>query len=1200
MPDNLRGESMYKKSLKHQFVTILLIISFIMSPIVTYAASEASNSSQTKEQRMLDFIDKVAVEAGTKIENKTNTKIAVNTNEPGGKNKYVTIFLTQGNRNLLVNNSYRTTEEHVIDWLQEPFKTDYKNHGQIKPVLEAYGFVRHGNDFFYTVSESAVPDILKEIDLIATPHTAENYIELDWNAPSKSTFYNYTVFRKDQTSNEFQSVGSIDIDDYKKAGKKVKVLNIYPTNGVPIVNCGHKNENGSNISMYKSANLKCWMEHPQTGAPEGYGQGVISVDSVTTDQFNNRPDIIDDYDVAYMGHWDSNANEGLTNNGLQEILHFIDEGKGFLVGHDTTAADILDKNNKFSLGGSLKLRERFNIQTGYSSSNEPERLVKEEKIDFNKNFNWGGSQIEIAKTGALMNYPWVIKNPLTVPYTHTAAQVAYGDVWFTFKNGGWFNGRNKPPTDKDLSGGAINFYLTTWNNTGIIQTGHSNGEAKPDEQKILANVLFNLAQKTTETRLDDRRGQDTTPPTRPEIGSAQIDPNRKLKINISKAAQDVGTEYTYKVKAVDISNSSIVIESAPTTATIQVGLKGYIALASNDANLTSNDIKIMKADQAGIISVDAQASATYIESTSSANLDFNLPIFIYVSAVDNVNNVSEPFKYQYNPNELSLMMTQHDDNNGVKWVELSWNKPEWLKEYTLYRENSSLYKEGNDNEDIIGKYIDKNESVIPNEPKVIKASYDNGKIVAEFLPAKDAETTYTYKIAARNLQTTYESETVQGIVASGIKGYKITVDNNKDTKPSGDILTDIEEVENKLQWVSNDLGPHFSTQNAYMHISAVDNGNNESLPVHIRIAVSYPEVKLTVTDSANKPILSPYSVDTFGPDYKENILNPSALVVKEDQIALFIQAKQLESQKYQFIKAESKPNFPVTSDSKWIDLKTFEYSYKTVAEDWSEIQTTTTGNLGISSYEEIRMNAKLGMPDEAGSYYLVVKVQPKEVQPPRNILYGPFTVGQSILPNVYKKTPNNFTLPEGYSHIDYDASFDTDFKEVKITLDMDELISTKAPGTSQPLVVYNLKQAVLTINSNVGGSRLINLKNSSGSYSDTDYQVTVSDADSDGANDKIVISFKEEIFAGSEYSISVLMSTKFEKGVKYGPETTAGTYLNMIKTINEDTPKKVTAIVEGKPKVQEATAEASAEYREEPVTVSGSKIVMYMPMSKIN
>ena len=37
-------------------------------------------------------------------------------------------------------------------------------------------------------------------------------------------------------------------------------------------------------------------------------------------------------------------------------------------------------------------------------------------------------------------------------------------------------------------GANYRYYLTTWNNTAMIQTGHSNGNSTEDERKVLANT----------------------------------------------------------------------------------------------------------------------------------------------------------------------------------------------------------------------------------------------------------------------------------------------------------------------------------------------------------------------------------------------------------------------------------------------------------------------------------------------------------------------------------------------------------------------------------------------------------------------------------------------------------------------------------------------------------------------------------------
>ena len=1016
-------------------------------------------------------------------------------------------------------------------------------------------------------------EVIKPIELNAVPNNQENFIQLEWNAPSASAVYNYTVFRKLQNTDEFQSISSINIDAYKEAGKKIKVLNLYPTSGV-----------GTTSGVYKSASLKMWMEN------NGYGKDVLSIYPVKISDFNNNPNILDEYDVIYVGHWDSNAGEGFTSNALENIKQFIESGRGFLVGHDTTAADILDKNSKFSLGSTLDFRQLFNIKTGYSIDNASvQTLINQKKIDFPKQFAVGGKKVEIAKTGALMNYPWVIRNTLDIPYAHTAAQVAYGDVWFTFQEAEAFNGRSNYPTIAELNGGEKNFYLTTWNNTAIIQTGHSNGEATADEQKILANVLFYLAQKTTDTNLADKAGQDVTPPTQSQITAVQMSANRNISISFNTAV-DQGTTYIYKVRATEVNDLNEPIESQAATATVTVGLKGYIAVASNKGNLTASEIKAMKANEQGVVSVDVGGGRTSLE-IEDATINVNAPVYVYLSSVDQANNVSEPYKYNYNPQALVLNSTQHEENTGAKWVELNWTKPEWLGGYKLYRDDE--YISGSSG----STYNDKNDKINPNAPEDIGVTYNNGKISTEFLPAEDVEGSYTYKVSASNKGEFYEA-TASGAVMSGIKGYKISVDNNPNTVPTGEVLENLTKTGDKLQWVSGNLGSGFNTGNAYVHIIAVDNSGNTSQPVHMKVSVGYPEVALTVMNPiSNKQVLAPYIVETTGPNYKEKILAPAVIVGKEEEIALKIKINKLENQKYQFIKVseeEVKPNFPAADDNKWIDINRFKYSYQVGEGPWSTMKETTTGNTDGEQYDRIEVNAGLGMPDEAGKYYVAVKVQQAGGNPPREVLYGPFKVEGSILPNVYTKPPKSFTQPEGYSNIEYDASFDTDFKEVKITLDMSKLVDAHIVENT-PIVFYKIGEAILTIKKGKkGGPAYATQVIRVGGQTSGDYEVSTDD-------NEIVIKLTNEVKAEDEYIISVLIPTKFGE-VKYGPEGAARTYLTFIKQINEGEIAQaiVEAIVEGYPKLLEAEADEPAVFRSEPVTASESKVVTYLPLPKIN
>ena len=58
------------------------------------------------------------------------------------------------------------------------------------------------------------------------------------------------------------------------------------------------------------------------------------------------------------------------------------------------------------------------------------------------------------------------------------------------------------------------YYLTTWNNTAMIQTGSSNGESTEDERKVLANTLFYLKQLTKKTEVLDNSARDIADPNK--------------------------------------------------------------------------------------------------------------------------------------------------------------------------------------------------------------------------------------------------------------------------------------------------------------------------------------------------------------------------------------------------------------------------------------------------------------------------------------------------------------------------------------------------------------------------------------------------------------------------------------------------------------------------------------------------------------
>ena len=105
---------------------------------------------------------------------------------------------------------------------------------------------------------------------------------------------------------------------------------------------------------------------------------------------------------------------------------------------------------------------------------------------------------------------------------HTMANVAKGNVWMEFidterfeADSGWQKEVNFDTLPKTPEYN-YKYYLTTWNNTAMIQTGHSQGKSTEDERKVLANTLFYLKQLTHKTEILDNSARDIANPNKPE------------------------------------------------------------------------------------------------------------------------------------------------------------------------------------------------------------------------------------------------------------------------------------------------------------------------------------------------------------------------------------------------------------------------------------------------------------------------------------------------------------------------------------------------------------------------------------------------------------------------------------------------------------------------------------------------------------
>ena len=234
-----------------------------------------------------------------------------------------------------------------------------------------------------------------------------------------------------------------------------------------------------------------------------------------------------DYDVMMHGTWDSNAHNAFTDNAINIINRYIEKGKGVLAGHDTIGASLGTKH------GMSKISDKFNIIRGVWGGSQINGY------DLNYQWFFGSDKIKISKKGFLTQFPWnlgPVGTVLNVPYTHTASNAAKGNVWMEFEKPGIDVIENGVRKDASIlpKGPNYSYYLTTWNNTAMIQTGHSNGESTEDERKVLANTLFYLKQLTHKTEILDNSARDIADPNKPANITTAVNVDNTTNISFRK------------------------------------------------------------------------------------------------------------------------------------------------------------------------------------------------------------------------------------------------------------------------------------------------------------------------------------------------------------------------------------------------------------------------------------------------------------------------------------------------------------------------------------------------------------------------------------------------------------------------------------------------------------------------------------------
>ena len=271
-----------------------------------------------------------------------------------------------------------------------------------------------------------------------------------------------------------------------------------------------------------------------------------------------------------QGTWDGNGSEIINDLGINIIENYIKAGKGVLTGHDTIGA--MTGTTK----GFGKIRDYFKIKTGNFGG-----AWAANGYDIDASWGYMSNRVKITKKGFLTQFPWnlgPIGTVLNVPESHTAVNVATGNTWMEYVGTEEYENRGITYLKKEKFENApktpdynYKYYLTTWNNTAMIQTGHSNGNSTEDERKVLANTLFYLKQLTKKTEILDNSARDIADPNKVSNVSTIVDEVNSVHVKFRRP-EDNGSTYEYYVKGL---NGDTEFRSDTKSATIATGVKKY-------------------------------------------------------------------------------------------------------------------------------------------------------------------------------------------------------------------------------------------------------------------------------------------------------------------------------------------------------------------------------------------------------------------------------------------------------------------------------------------------------------------------------------------------------------------------------------------------------------------------------------------------
>ena len=461
------------------------------------------------------------------------------------------------------------------------------------------------------------------ITLYAMNIPNQPYIGLQWVSQIQNPEdYQYRIFQKSQYRTSFQTIPTM-------YSKQVKVLWVY---------------------MFYNKTYSDGIEQ----FPANYGiQDSLDIDTVYYSDYNKAPaSYLKDasgkykYDLIFFGTYDmcTISYFDLSSTAKDETAKFLDAGHGAIFTHDTI---VKEHPNYAELA---KKYGHVDAQSTYVSY----------ALDC-----IGGKTISLTDLqGVLVNYPVKLPNTLTISLTHTSGQILSSDdlVWAKFSGSITFGSKNLLTTNS-------NFFLATYNNVAVLQMGHSFLSLTNDEQSILINLFFSMAQLTNSSVFVDPSGLDidTVAPTKLSVSLQDNTLLLSASDNIGS-----GTNYQYYVEAVN-QKTGEKIQSNTVSITTRSGVAGYI--------ITYDEVQ-------GITPAYGTPPTVPAVPSTTINVPKNRGKYANITAVDYAGNFSKTESIYLMSDVDPLNLTSSSTNNGLN---LSWTNPDNSEEqkYTVYKNSSS-------------------------------------------------------------------------------------------------------------------------------------------------------------------------------------------------------------------------------------------------------------------------------------------------------------------------------------------------------------------------------------------------------------------------------------------------------------------------------------------------------------------------------